>query len=183
MLWTKSGKSTRWVKKILLIYLFGSGALIVGKWGLVGWFRKSHLHFYSWFYSRKWGREVSPRFHFVVLVWIKITKGQCEPKFFLCNPRSRKILLRASANYNKLLGRVAIRILPNIHNEVPPMKTINGLKTLTVSLKIPTLNCIPNRLRFEKCSQCGVQLESKVNGLCNHRFVLKRVVAWEFMEL
>ena len=32
----------------------------------------------SWCYSRKWGCEVSPRFHLAVLVWIRRTERQGE---------------------------------------------------------------------------------------------------------
>ena len=53
----------------------------------------------------------------------------------MCNPSGGKILLRASASYDKLLGRVASRILPNTHDGALPRKATKGLKTSTVSQK------------------------------------------------
>ena len=100
--------------------LFVGGALIVGGWGFMGRGRKSRSHFHSLCYSRKWGRGVSPRFHIVALVWIKITKRQGDFKIPLCNPSGGKVLPKASASYAKLLGKVAFRVLPNIHGESPP---------------------------------------------------------------
>ena len=50
------------------------------------------------------------------LVQIKINKRQVESKIPLCNPSDGKLLLRSSASYNKLLDRVAFRILSNIHD-------------------------------------------------------------------
>ena len=122
MLWTKSGKSTRGVRKHYCYFLlFVGGALIVGGWGLMGRGRKSHSHFYSLCYSRKWGRGVSPTFHIVALVWIKITKRQRDFKIPLRNPGGGKVLPKASASYAKLLGKVAFRVLPNIHGEASPL--------------------------------------------------------------
>ena len=42
---------------------------------------------------------------------------QGESKITLCNPSGGKLLLRPSSSYNKLLGRIAFRILSNIHDE------------------------------------------------------------------
>ena len=55
------------------------------------------------------------------------SKRQGESKIPLYNPSGEKIIFRA-----KLLGRVAFKILPNIHDEAPPAKKTNDLKTLTV---------------------------------------------------
>ena len=107
---------------ILLLLFFIWSVLIVDGWGLVGRGRKSHSHLDSWCYSRKRGRGIGPRFHFVVLVWIKIIRSQDESKIPLCSTSDEKILLRAPASYNKLLGRVARRILPNMYDWVPPRK-------------------------------------------------------------
>ena len=120
--------------------LFVGGALIVGGWGFMGRGRKSHSHFHSLCYSRKWGRGVSPRFHIVALVWIKITKRQGDFKIPLCNPSGGKVfsprLLRAMLSYwarshlescqtstvNLLPPALAKTIqMTNIHGEVPPL--------------------------------------------------------------
>ena len=42
-------------------------------------------------------------------------RWQWESKITLCNPSGGKLLLRLSLSYNKLLGRIAFRILSNIH--------------------------------------------------------------------
>ena len=139
--------------------LFGGGALIVGGWGLVERGRKSHSHFHSLCYSRKWGRGVSPRFHLVALMWIKITKRQDEFKILLCNFSGGKILHRASVSYTKLLGRVAFRILQKIHNEVPHRENSQRPQDIDCfHRKAPqqTLNWIPNGLRLDKRCKCGV---------------------------
>ena len=43
---------------------------------------------------------------------------QGEFKIPFCDPRGRKLLFRHSSNYNKLLGRVAFRIVSNIYDGV-----------------------------------------------------------------
>ena len=65
---------------------------------------------------------------------------------FPCNPSGGEILLRASASYNKLLGRVAFRILPNIHSGAPPRKKSTTLR---------------HRLFPQKSSNADVKLDSK----------------------
>ena len=42
--------------------------------------------------------------------------GAGESKIPLCDPSGRKLLLRPSSSYNKLMGWVAFRILSKIHN-------------------------------------------------------------------
>ena len=49
-------------------------------------------------------------------------------KILLYNSSGGKILLRASAGYNKLLGRLEFRILPNIHDGAPPRKQPTALR-------------------------------------------------------
>ena len=43
-------------------------------------------------------------------------RRQRESKITLCNASGGKFLLRPSSSYNKLLGRIAFRILSNIHD-------------------------------------------------------------------
>ena len=69
--------------------------------------------FRSWCYSKIRGRRVSPRFHPIR------KQGEFEIPFY--NPSGGKFLLRPSSSYNKLLGRVAFRILSNI-----PLKIHDG---------------------------------------------------------
>ena len=70
----------------------------------------------------------SVKVHLVVLVWIKIIRRLGESKTPLCNSSGGNILLRASVSCNKLLGRVAFRILPNIYNGASPQKITNSLR-------------------------------------------------------
>ena len=49
-------------------------------------------------------------------------------KIPLCNPNAGKILLRASASYNKLLGIAEFRTLPNIYHGSSPRKQSTVLR-------------------------------------------------------
>ena len=49
-------------------------------------------------------------------VWCKSREKEVEFKIPLCNPSGGELLIRPSSSYNKLLGRVAFRILSNIHD-------------------------------------------------------------------
>ena len=51
-----------------------------------------------------------------VFVLIKIIRRLDESKIPLSNPSGGKLLLRPSASYSELLGRVVFRIPPNIHD-------------------------------------------------------------------
>ena len=53
---------------------------------------------------------------FLCLVLIKRIRKQGESKISLCNPSGGKLLLRPSASYNKLFGRIVLRILSNIQD-------------------------------------------------------------------
>ena len=108
--------------------LFGSALIVRGSELVVGRGRMSYSHFHSCCYPRKWRRGVSPRFCLVVLVWIKIIRKQGGFKIALCNLSGEKIILRASASCNELLGRVASRILPNTHDGAPPQKWPTALR-------------------------------------------------------
>ena len=61
---------------------------------------------------------MSPKCYLLVLclVQIKRIKRQGESKIPLCNPSNRKLPLRPSASYNKLLDRVGFRTMSNIHD-------------------------------------------------------------------
>ena len=65
---------------------------------------------------------------FSLLVLLKEIRTRDEPKMQegykipLRNPSGGKLLLRSSSSYNKLLGRVAFRILSNIHEGAPLQK-------------------------------------------------------------
>ena len=95
---------------------------------------------------------LSPRFCPAVLVWIKIIKREGESKIPLCNPSGGKILLRASASYNKLLGRAAFRILPDFHDGVPLRKQPASLRHWLFPQKATTadVKLIPNPPPFAK---------------------------------
>ena len=62
--------------------------------------------------------DASPvqNFIFFFFVLVKIIRRLDEPKIPLSNPSGGKLLLRPSASYNELLGRVVFRIPPNIHD-------------------------------------------------------------------
>ena len=70
-------------------------------------------------------------FSFLMLLKEMRTRGECkvsscyfcqrirrqgESKITLCNPSGGKLFLRPSSSYNKLLDRIAFRILSNIHD-------------------------------------------------------------------
>ena len=55
-------------------------------------------------------------FLFLCLVLIKRVTRQGESKINLCNPSGRKLLLRPCTSYNKLLGRIVLRILSTIQD-------------------------------------------------------------------
>ena len=50
------------------------------------------------------------------LVLIKRIRRQGVSEIALCNPSGAKLPVRPSSTYNKLLGRIAFRILSNIHD-------------------------------------------------------------------
>ena len=135
--------------------MFCEGALIVGGWGVVKWAKKSylgpaeigarveHLTIYPlwfWCWSSEWGGKWVhdffllpegfksflsglPSFHLLVFC-----RRKGESKVPLCNPSDGKLFLKP-ASYNKLLDRVAFRILSNVSFA----KTPNDLKTSTAS--------------------------------------------------
>ena len=59
---------------------------------------------------------------------IKRIKKQGESKIPLCNPSDGKLLLRPSASYNKLFGRIALRILSNIQDGALLQKQATALR-------------------------------------------------------
>ena len=63
------------------------------------------------------GQKVS--FAFLLLVLLKEMRARGEPNISYCR-FGGKVLPKASASYAKLLGKVAFRVLPNIHGESPP---------------------------------------------------------------
>ena len=65
---------------------------------------------------------------------------QGESNIPLCNPSGGKILLRAPTSYNKVLDRVAFRILSNIHDGAPMRKQPTALRHWQFPQKIPKLD-------------------------------------------
>ena len=86
-------------------------------------------------------------------------------------------LLRALKAY-----QAESHFLPNIHDEATPAKTTNGPKTLAVSVKkVPShaLGWIPNTPPIGKVLEmCGV-CEMKMNVICSHKVVHRKVVETE----
>ena len=101
-------------------------------WVRVGWtVQKASLEFPVLL------KEMRTRRQFEILScrFVARVMRQGESKIPLCNPSSGKILLRAFSSYNKLLGRVAYKILPKHPRWSFPTKTTSCLKKLTVSRK------------------------------------------------
>ena len=140
---------------------------------------KSGSHFHSWCYSAEGGRGVSSRFYRVFFVWIEVIGRQGESKISLYNSIVGKILLRASAGYNELLGRGVFRILPNIQDGVPQW----GQPTTWGHWLLPRGGTTAGVRLGSGCASgwgeccrsmwgvCGLQ----VRGICSQKLIYKEV--------
>ena len=63
--------------------------------------------------------------------------GRESPIFPCVTPVVFKLLLRPSSSYNKLLGKVALRTLSNIHDGALLRKQQTTFNTLIISAKVP----------------------------------------------
>ena len=98
---------------------------------------------------------------------------QGESKIPLCNPSGGKLLLKPSSSYNKLLVRVAFRILSNIHDGA-----LLGKLALTISTNKLHRRCSTGFricLWLKVLSLWGVD-RLQVYGICSHR---PDVSTWE----
>ena len=96
------------------------------------------------------------------MVLIKKIKRYGESRFPSRKPSGKKLPLRPSAIYNKLLGRGVFRIMSNIQDKAFFAKTVNGFRTLTVfAKKAPSqmFDWVPNAPLLGGCCKCGVKVD------------------------